>query len=259
MLAAEFPEVEVLRLAANTGGAGGFSAAIKYLLEEGTTDFAWLMDDDAEPKLNALEPLATIAQSPAGQQVGFISSRIETPDGRQIAAYKYPAPNRAIPTAANAPVGTRPIAYSIFVGILVNMRIAKRTFLPVSDFFIWWDDTEYSARLQQLAGGFECPESVVMHPEKPELKDLGERLYFDIRNRLWVLLDRRLGSPSSRQKSAATLWYRIRRQARNSKRKTTYLKLLLAGLVHGFFRRPKLQFAEAWTYPTRSDHPKALD
>ncbi|MFX5615039.1 glycosyltransferase, partial [Acinetobacter baumannii] len=50
MLKEEFPEVEVLRLPENQGGAGGFHEGIKRAYEAGY-DWIWLMDDDGLPKV----------------------------------------------------------------------------------------------------------------------------------------------------------------------------------------------------------------
>ncbi len=44
------------RLTQNSGGAGGFHIGVKYALDN-QYDYVWLMDDDAEPELDALEIL----------------------------------------------------------------------------------------------------------------------------------------------------------------------------------------------------------
>ena len=56
MLREEFPQVEVLRLPENQGGAGGFHEGMKRAYEEGF-DWLWLMDDDTIPRPEALEAL----------------------------------------------------------------------------------------------------------------------------------------------------------------------------------------------------------
>src|SRR4051812_18012026 len=48
MLAAEFPELDVVHLPSNVGGAGGFHAGMKWARENGF-DWTWVMDDDVAP------------------------------------------------------------------------------------------------------------------------------------------------------------------------------------------------------------------
>src|SRR5690606_31380980 len=50
------PKLVLLKQTENTGGAGGFSAGMKYAFEHGA-DYVWMMDDDAVPHQNALEQL----------------------------------------------------------------------------------------------------------------------------------------------------------------------------------------------------------
>jgi GT2 family glycosyltransferase len=50
MLSAEFAQLEVLTLAENVGGAGGFHAGMKWAYEQGY-DWLWLMDDDGRAAL----------------------------------------------------------------------------------------------------------------------------------------------------------------------------------------------------------------
>ncbi len=54
--------VSSARLAQNLGGAGGFSAGIARLADEGEADFIWVFDDDAIPGLDCLERLLDAAR-----------------------------------------------------------------------------------------------------------------------------------------------------------------------------------------------------
>lgn len=49
--------IHYVRMHRNTGGAGGFHEGVKRAYEKGY-DWIWLMDDDAEPKKNALLELS---------------------------------------------------------------------------------------------------------------------------------------------------------------------------------------------------------
>ncbi|ONK10470.1 glycosyltransferase family 2 protein [Streptomyces sp. MP131-18] len=237
MMRREFPSVTVVRTRTNIGGAGGFSLGVDTLLGRGHS-FAWLMDDDAEPREDALEPLLS-AMHATGNKSGFVASTVLAPDGTKIPSHiplRIPvAENRGLST----PSDTYPAAHSTFVGVLINLETARSTYLPISDFFIWWDDSEYTSRLQTLAGGLASTTSIVAHPNKPEWKDLGSRLRFDVRNRIWLLKHRRLGSARGRERAAEAFWSGIWSQARNARRKDLFVRYLVQGLWEGVFTRPR--------------------
>jgi rhamnopyranosyl-N-acetylglucosaminyl-diphospho-decaprenol beta-1,3/1,4-galactofuranosyltransferase len=254
MVRREFPSVTVVTNATNVGGAGGFSRGIDILLGRGHR-CAWLMDDDAEPRPDALEPLLAAMEAAGPHRPGFVASTVLAPDGVPIPSHvplRIPAAdNHAVPT----PPGTYPAAHCTFVGALINLDVARRTYLPIADFFIWWDDSEYTSRLQRLAGGLASTSSVVVHPRKAEWDDLGPRLRYDVRNRLWILRGgRRLASRYGRERAASGFVSGVLAQGRNARRKDLYLWHLLRGLAEGVLRRPRL----ARPAPTPSQHAGAV-
>ncbi len=59
-------------------------------------------------------------------------------------------------------------ATSSFVGPLISLRHARRTHMPLAEFFIWHDDTEYTARLAALAPAIAVPTAKIIHlPDTP--------------------------------------------------------------------------------------------
>jgi GT2 family glycosyltransferase len=238
---AEFPEVTVVQSAENIGGAGGFSLGLDILLGRGH-DSAWLMDDDAEPRPDALAPLVRAMQEAVPARPGFVAATVLAPDGTPIASH---VPLR-IPEAENAglstPPRTYPAAHATFVGVLIDLATARRTSLPIADFFIWWDDSEYTSRLQRLAGGLASLDAVVVHPRKAEWDDLGPRLRYDVRNRLWILRGRRRGLASARgrERAASGFVSGVVNQARHARRKGAFLRHLGQGLWEGMLHRPRL-------------------
>jgi rhamnopyranosyl-N-acetylglucosaminyl-diphospho-decaprenol beta-1,3/1,4-galactofuranosyltransferase len=243
MVCESFPDVTLLHSQENLGGAGGFAAGIEYLIQHGY-DCAWIMDDDAYAEHSALAPLVD-AMGALGTlskgQPGFLASNVQSPDGFKTAAWRYPRPHKSVTDPCPTPSGTSPIGHAIFVGVLVNLHAARLTYLPVADFFLWWDDTEYTSRLQRLAGGFYCESSAVYHPINPSLKDLGVRLRYDLRNRLWIIKDNRLGSPTSLMKARRGFWSRVGTQALHATSKSLYARCVLTGVAEGLFRRPRLR------------------
>ncbi|MFI6130795.1 glycosyltransferase family 2 protein [Micromonospora sp. NPDC051141] len=244
MVRREFPSVTLLRSRKNLGGAGGFSLGVEELMKRGHR-FAWLMDDDAEPRRDALAPLLRAMNADATRKPAFVASTVLSPEGNPIASHvplRIPAQeNRGLPT----PADTYPAAHSTFVGVLINLDVARRTFLPIADFFIWWDDSEYTSRLQRLGGGLASTTSVVVHPDKAEWRDLGPRLRFDVRNRIWILKNRTLASDRGRERAAGGFWTGIWSQARHARRKDLFVWHLGRGFWEGLFTNPRTVFPGA--------------
>jgi rhamnopyranosyl-N-acetylglucosaminyl-diphospho-decaprenol beta-1,3/1,4-galactofuranosyltransferase len=142
MLAADFPEVCVLRLPTNTGGAGGFHAGTKKAFEDGYR-YAWLMDDDGHPAPDCLEKLLEHAapnrvlvpaqQEDNGRLYGFIPW---SHGGRDVTDEIV---------KAGGPVSGRFVF--TFVGPFVGRGVIEKVGLPNADFFIWFDDFEYALRI----------------------------------------------------------------------------------------------------------------
>ncbi len=77
-LAERHPEVDIVRLERNTGGAGGFTIGIALALQRGSARWVWLMDDDTVPKPTALEALCRRRRS-RGRGARQQSRRVERP------------------------------------------------------------------------------------------------------------------------------------------------------------------------------------
>lgn len=178
-IVAEYPDVVVFATGRNTGGAGGFAVGVDIAIARGH-DAAWLMDDDGAPEDDALAPLVDVlgaAEAPA-----FAAASVLDLEG-------VPLLDHAATSADGTRVGGRAVVrsdYATFVGVLVNLDVARRTHLPLADFFIWYDDNEYTRRLGKLAGGYYVPDSRMRHPRKVRTRDIGGRVYFAVRNPIWI-------------------------------------------------------------------------
>lgn len=175
----DYPEVVVFALGSNTGGAGGFAVGIDIAIARGH-DAAWLMDDDGAPDDDALAPLMDVLDSE--RKPAFAASAVVDLDD-------VPLMDHAATTTDRTRIGGRDVLssdYATFVGVLVNLAIAKRTHLPIADFFLWYDDNEYTRRLAKMAGGYYVPDSRMRHPRKVRTRDIGGRVYYAVRNPLWI-------------------------------------------------------------------------
>ena len=182
---------EVVRLERNTGGAGGFAAGMAHALESMGADLVWLMDDDTIPTPSALRELLDACERYPGT-VEVAGSRVVWVDGRD---HPMNTPRRrpgasADAVQAAAAVGAVPVRSSSFVSMLVRADAVRVHGLPVADYFIWNDDFEYSCRLLKDGVGLHVPASVVEHRTKvfgATDADPGDRFYFEVRNKIWML------------------------------------------------------------------------
>ncbi len=183
-------DVDAIRLAVNTGGAGGFAAGIQAALVGGV-DAIWLLDDDTIPQPDALAELVRAREAYRGVTPAVVASRVVWTDGRD---HPMNTP-RTLPGAtresldAAAAVGARPVRSASFVSILVDSATAAERGLPVADYFLWNDDFEYTTRLIRGGVGLYVPTSVVVHKTRvfgSTDADPGERFYYEVRNKVWM-------------------------------------------------------------------------
>lgn len=132
------------RLNENVGGAGGFSAGLKYAQRNGY-DWAWIMDDDAQPELDALEKLIAVSPNSkniygsiaiCGENTSWPTSLINS------GSVKRTNKTEDVPTLAE-------VTFLPFLGLLVHSSTLEKIGLPDSDFFIAGDDFEYCLRARR--------------------------------------------------------------------------------------------------------------
>lgn len=233
MLADEHPDVEVVRLDTNTGGAGGFAAGIERALTFGP-DLVWLLDDDTVPTPTAAEELGEAWSGYAratGHRPAVIASRVVWTDGRDHpmnTPRPKPGASRAEVAAARE-VGCLPVRSASFVSIACDAEVIGERGLPVADYFLWNDDFEYTTRLIRDGVGLSCPGSVVVHKTKvfgSTDADPGERFFYEVRNKVWLF------TRSTGLRPAEKLLYggsTARRWVRTAARSTDRRTLVRAG------------------------------
>ncbi|HOP95653.1 MAG TPA: glycosyltransferase family 2 protein [Dictyoglomaceae bacterium] len=162
-------KIHYVRMNKNTGGAGGFYEGVKRGYERGY-DWLWLMDDDAEPREDALEKLSKYFDNDA---LSALASSVVLTNG--IISYNHRRSH--INSNQNYPLSQKPLelrAYenlyveidmASFVGILVNRRAIEKIGYPRKEFFIHHDDVEYCIRLRQVGKILLIPDSVIIHKE----------------------------------------------------------------------------------------------
>ena len=158
------PQVHLVALDTNTGGAGGFHTGIETAIERGA-DLVWLMDDDGMPQPDCLARLLRETE------LDFWGPLVvdESDPGRLVFPIRLPGSARVVHDLADveaAAVDGRIDGIVIpFNGVLVTRDLVERIGYPRAEFFIWGDDHEY--RLRAEAAGARIAtvvDAAVLHP-----------------------------------------------------------------------------------------------
>jgi rhamnopyranosyl-N-acetylglucosaminyl-diphospho-decaprenol beta-1,3/1,4-galactofuranosyltransferase len=147
----------------NTGGAGGYREGVRLGLESGA-DWIWLMDDDAEPRWDALERLlgAAPASSPS---TAAVCASVLHPDGsidvqHRCRMRRFITP---LPPTCYLPGRYTSVDCASFVGLCMRADAARAAGLPRAEFFLGYDDAEYSLRLRRHGEIVLVPEAELLH------------------------------------------------------------------------------------------------
>jgi GT2 family glycosyltransferase len=195
MVQRDFPQVRLVRRQQNLGSSGGFAEGITVAYAGGA-DWIWLVDNDAVPQPDALEQMLVARQRihATGLEVAALGSVALWTDGKL-----HPF-NRALPNWRFLKYRRRlrrldcqPVRWSSFVSVLLSRWAVEKYGVPYYDYFTWNDDLEYFGRIGRRELIVFAQKSVVVHKTKTPYtagKSKGERFFYDVRNRLWVLRGR---------------------------------------------------------------------
>jgi rhamnopyranosyl-N-acetylglucosaminyl-diphospho-decaprenol beta-1,3/1,4-galactofuranosyltransferase len=237
-----WPETDVVRLARNTGGAGGFATGIAVAIARHEPDWVWVMDDDTIPAPTALAELLRAADRPG---VVLAGSRVVWTDGQD---HPMNTPRRK-PFAGRqelsdaTELGVVPVRSSSFVSMLVSSERVREAGLPIADYFIWNDDFEFSTRMLRHGRGLYVPSSVVVHKTKARADtdaDPGARFFFEVRNKIWLMVFSHGLNPIEKLVYIGSTLLRWARTIRRSHQRRFLLTQLRRGMIAGFGSRPRL-------------------
>lgn len=148
-------------LDSNLGGAGGFSHGIKKAVEMGYT-YGWIMDDDAIPMPNAHHELQKAVAT--NIEFSFLASTVYWTDGR---LFPMNRPRTELISDTHIPmlrqVKSVPVQTCSFVGCFFPLENARKVGLPISEFFIYGDDVEYTGRLRKISPAYWIIDSEIIH------------------------------------------------------------------------------------------------
>jgi GT2 family glycosyltransferase len=137
------------RNSTNAGGAGGFHIGMKIAVDLGW-DYVWIMDDDVKPEYNCLEELVkaqdsnhliTVPCRTDEKNQDFAVTELDMNNPFKISWGKRLKNKRSQDITDYEDVVTMP-----FEGPLISIKLVNKIGLPKKEFFIFYDDVEYSIR-----------------------------------------------------------------------------------------------------------------
>lgn len=154
-------KVSYLNTKKNLGGAGGFNYGIKEAAKYNPSDI-WVMDDDTIAKKDTLLNFIN-AKKTLKNNYSFLSSRVLWKDNTICKINKQTIDRNCLEFSNLLEKGIIRIKNSSFVSCFINIEAVYSVGLPIKEFFIWGDDTEYTERLSSYKPAYYINSSVVIH------------------------------------------------------------------------------------------------
>lgn len=183
-------EIIYYNMGSNIGGAGGFNYGIKKAYDLGY-EYFWLMDDDTIIDKSTLKEIINCVRI-TRNRFGFISSLALWTDGSICKMNRHIINSKWGDSKSYCKDGILRIDQATFVSFFIKREVVTKVGLPIKDYFIWGDDTEYSLRISKRYPCYFAAKSVVTHKMKEnkstarmyqlEDKERIDRMYLSIRN-----------------------------------------------------------------------------
>ncbi len=183
--------IEIVRLLQNMGGAGGFAAGMQHALQK-NVDCMLLIDDDAMPAADYMEKILA-ARSCSSQYRAFAGA---VKSGGRISTSHRADLRKAGLLSVNIPEKNYQGASFVcdiasFCGMVVDTELVRLIGLPRAEYFIWFDDTEYSLRIHRYSRFLVITDADIDHKTEQEIysrpRRYGWKDYYAVRNRLLMV------------------------------------------------------------------------
>lgn len=168
--------IKAVILATNTGSAEGYATALSSAVQQTSSSHFWLLDDDNQPELDALDMLWTalhlVGQSPdvlllslredrweylaathTGEHAGFRTNafynfHLGEVFRRKLTGWQpFKLKNGVFPRHPLVQV-----PYAPYGGLMLHRHWLDRVGLPCKDYYLYGDDHEYTDRISKAGG-----------------------------------------------------------------------------------------------------------
>ena len=231
----------------NLGGAGGFNRGMRWAVEAGY-GFVWVMDDDTLPEPQALEKLLE-ADRALGGNYGWLSSVALWTDGGECKMNRQKLKKSYYDYSPFLKYGLVQAEQATFVSLFLRSDVICRFGLPITEFFIWGDDLEFTRRIA-VRGRVPCflaGQSQVVHATRNNegsniALDAPERIgryFYAFRNEAYLY---RQEGMKGRLYCFAKRGRDFLRIMKNGKPRLPRLGMLARGIWAGMLFNPKAEF-----------------
>lgn len=236
-----------LRLAENIGGAGGFNYGMKAAYADGF-DLIWISDDDAYPQEDAVEKLIHGLgefEEISGHRPTYACSAVRCPDGTWC-EMNTPATVWDWPRFYGAETPYMMVYSCSFVSVLIPRWAIARHGFPIRDYFIWFDDAEYTRRLAKSYPGIFVPDSLVIH-DIAENRGVNFGMITD--KNIWKYSYGVRNETSFRRREQGlpgvlAFLYNVRKQMRNARLPHRLRRQIYRSIWKGFWFKPEIEMAK---------------
>lgn len=247
MIKKEFKKIFYKNTGANLGGAGGFNYGIKESFDLSKNyDYLWIMDDDTIPNKNVLKTFLKVAKEKP--DFGFLTPKTVWTDGSlcKMNIQSDMKGNFIDETTKNLTKVSR----CTFVSCFIRTDVVSEVGLPIKEFFIWSDDTEYTLRISKKYPCYYLNTCKVVHkmnnnnPTKIEtdVKDRIDRYFYSFRNRFYIAKKQGILKVIRYHLSICKTFINILLKSKDSK--TKRISIVLKGYFKGIVFNPKVEYIE---------------
>lgn len=176
-------DFKVIHSKENLGGAGGFKLGIESTSSK--IDYLLLIDDDAMLCPNFLKDI----ENSIVDGIVAYSGTVQT-DGAIDKTHRRRITNDMLLTHKDVSESEYQRDFfdydlSTFCGLLINTEIIKKIGLPKSEYFIWYDDSEYSLRIRKYSKIRNINSAIINHKTKLSYSDrFTWKSYYGYRNKI---------------------------------------------------------------------------
>lgn len=176
----------IINLDVNSGGAGGFYEGLKNIPQN--DDWVLLIDDDAILRKDFLLEIDKGLNDNYDENIQAYSGTVVLNNFIDITHRKL-LKNKITLKTKFLRLNEYDKKYSYidlasFCGLLISAQLIKKIGLPEKEFFIWYDDTEYSLRIRKYSKIININSAKLDHKTKPIIKSyiLSWKSYYGYRN-----------------------------------------------------------------------------
>lgn len=186
----ENPLINYQRMGKNYGGSGGFYYGIKKAMDHTDQfDYLSISDDDAFYEKDYFELISKAADK--HPECKAFCGTVLYEDGTIQTDHRRRVVNRKWVKELDIPINEYKDNFYVdtfsFVGCVISKDILKKIGLPNKDYFIYFDDTEYSLRVDELTKILNVSKARIIHktPRKDTtIVNISWKNYYGIRNQI---------------------------------------------------------------------------